>query len=271
MKNKNIGSLTLVLGVIILCGLIFFFITQFSRERNNKGVDDFVQKNIEEINSLKQETENNNKLADSSWQDYINNELGISFQYPDSWGDVNLKYVDETMSLEEINGPKVFKGNGAYLTFTNNYAYILLASSDFSQFLVDSYNGGKNLSSGCLSMNSLNTNIDYYRSYCRDIIVANQKTYGYYQNWNAECSGDNLWYHVPLNLPQDKSDYSGLQINYFIDFPINETDFSDPCGRTPENIKANLEAVSKRENLNDEMVRSLADYDKFLTSFKFLE
>ncbi len=273
MQKNKINSLVVALGIILTLSLAFFFIIQISQERDRKSMQEVAQKNITEINRLKQEVEQNNEYVDPTWQKYTNNELGISFQYPTSWGDVKLQYVDETMSSKEINGPIVRKGKGVYVSFIEKSTYILLASSDFNQFLIDSYNGGKDLSLGCASTGEVyeNTGEGYDRSYCKDIVVAGQKTYGYYKHHNMECSGDNLWYHLPVNLPQGTPNYTGLQVNYSINFPIDETDFSDPCGRTPENIKANLEAINKRENLNDKILQTLTEYDKFLASFQFLE
>ncbi len=272
-QKKSFSSLGIALVTLLVVGLFVFLAVKILEIKEQKESVDLNAKNITEINRLKQEIKKNNDQLDPAWRDYTNNELGISFQYPQSWGDVKLKYVDEKMSLEEINGPKVFKGKGVYVSFIKNSAYILLTSSNFSQFLIDSYNGDKDLSLGCASNGEVyeNTGEGYDRNYCQNIVIAGQKTYGYYQHHNMECSGDYLWYHLPLNVLKSTSGYNGLQINYSIDFPISETDFSDPCGRTPENIKANLEAINKRENLSDKILQSLTEYDKFLASLKLVE
>jgi len=203
--------------------------------------------------------------VETTWQTYTNAELGIAFDYPDSWGDLTLQYVDETMTLEEINGSEVFSGEGIWMKFSDHYSVnMLLASDNFSQFMVNSYNGDQDLNQGCFNLEDNN------QQYCSEINLANQDTYGYYQYSNYECSAPQIKYLVPLNISNELSDYAGLQIQMFIrEFPI-DTDENGPCGFPEENIQENLEAIYTRENLEDNFLQGLEDFDRFLESLEFI-
>ncbi|PWB38472.1 MAG: hypothetical protein C3F02_03910 [Parcubacteria group bacterium] len=220
---------------------------------------------------LKKEILSSIKFTDNTadWQSYENKDLGLAFKYPNTWGAPKLSYVDSSMTDKQINGPAVFSGKGAWIDFSSASVRILLASADFEQFLIDSYNGGQDLSRGCSLLKA-----DYEadkKKYCAPLKVAGQSTYGYFENINMECSGDSLLYSVPLNIPRSNV-YWGLKIYFGMDgFPIATNDQSDVCGRPQSNIDANLQAYFTRINLDDKGRQNLEIMDQFLASFKFTD
>lgn len=206
----------------------------------------------------------NEEVLGTDLMKFDSEELGLYFEYPESWGSLSVRYVDDTMALEEAS-PLVDSGKGVHIRFSDRNVNILLASDDFSQFLMEPYNGDENLAEGCS-----NLKYDSDKKYCETLVIAEQDTYGYFRRFNYECSGDDVRYSTFLNLPTNN--YTGLKIDMFIgelQLPIDETEErEDICGRNKDNIEANLQAIYTRDGLNDDLAKKLQDFDIFLDSFK---
>jgi hypothetical protein len=267
--------LTIIITALLIGGATYFWQQQVNTKLINDKTNQLQQQSQDQVKILQEKISDLEKAAvlaenedTNHWQTYTNEDLNISFDYPKTWGGVKIKYVDETMSLEEAS-PLVYSGQGAYLTFDVGGPNLLFASENFDQFLMNPYKGDADLAKGC---NILNDRYYYNKDYCRKIKVAGQDTVEDFYNLNMECSGEYIVHEVLLNIKTvDK--YTGLKIYTGTpDLPIDETEErKDICGRNADNIEANLQAIYSRENLNEDIKQSLEDFDRFLSSFKFLD
>ena len=112
----------------------------------------------------------NASVSTAGWKTYTNAELGISFKYPNDWGEVVVVKIDQTHDVN-INRAEVESGQAAEISFSHADGVtkglsLLYSSHDFKQFLGDNYTGGKDLSKECKNAKTING-----ESYCDNIVV----------------------------------------------------------------------------------------------------
>jgi len=109
--NKILYTRLLISGIIVLIGVGAVWGEEIVAYLQ---LDDNVVES-QPISQMKEIPEqpllNENNIDISDWKTYRNEELGIEFKYPDEWGNVIIKFMDES---------KYVKGKQYILKFTND-------------------------------------------------------------------------------------------------------------------------------------------------------
>mgnify|MGYP001190356583 CR=1 FL=1 len=114
INQKGFGAIEVLLLLILLVLLTF---TGWYVWNHNKSGDD--TKNT----SAKSTATNNNSDTDSSTRLYSNNDIGLKFRYPKTWGEANTGPSPESHHL--------LKGSEYEITFSNNeYIQVGVSSED---------------------------------------------------------------------------------------------------------------------------------------------
>lgn len=119
MKNMNTKGFTLVevLLIVLIISVLGF-----------AGYYAYTQNNVDQDSSTttSQETNDSEEEEDSDQSTYESSATGLTFNYPDEWGDVTEENLATTCEADGVVGEK-YK-----YTFSQKEAYIMLPSQDFS-------------------------------------------------------------------------------------------------------------------------------------------
>lgn len=202
-----------------------------------------------------------NPTAD--WKTYTNDELGIQFKYPPSWGVVSIKKIDSTMNVNQT-GALVESGKAVQINFADNSGrwmsgvWMQASSSDFKQFMSPSYNGGEDLTRGCSDPGVIGAN-----SFCTLRTIAGMSTIDSFTFESPECSPHYIR-EVRLNLT--RSDYTGLRIasNYSSKVDCVSSDAINNQTKLTE-----LTNYLDRSSMDATRLQRLVDFDTLLSTFTF--
>ncbi|MDD5039881.1 MAG: hypothetical protein PHY34_01900 [Patescibacteria group bacterium] len=201
----------------------------------------------------------NSSVDTSDWQTYTNEELGISFEYPTTWGRVQEEEIDNTEKEDDV-----YAGKAVSISFQNSHSgYVLLASSGFRNFITDHYNGGYDLQKQCSSPGQI-TN----QTYCTLATVAGQKTLDRIYFDAYECS-PHFVREVWLNL--NHQTYKGIRISIAL-----WTDGDWDCTSDDQELwdritDTELRKVIDRNGITDEEKNLLEGMDRLISTFSISE
>jgi len=150
MKNK---TLLITIVLIILIGSLAYLTL------NNKII----------VNSV-----NSSNLEDTNSKKYNNSELGISFNYPKSFG------LPRELELTNNTDQSVYSGRGIEISFNNNpEAFnVILASLDFEKFKTRTYRTVKDKDDFCPIFNEFNIEKS---NYCHILEVDGRESFAEYR------------------------------------------------------------------------------------------
>ncbi|MFA6272767.1 MAG: hypothetical protein WC693_06820 [Patescibacteria group bacterium] len=260
MKNqKIILTVAIILIVLVIGGVSWYFISE----------DDNSDTNLSTLTNVNSVINTNVVVgATDDWFTYSNEDLGIRFEYPKTFGDVTETVYDYTQDTNQTN----FTGKAIVLSVPfsekstiyseNSTIYIEGVTSDFNQMYIEGYKGNADLTSVCD-----NPSVIKNESYCINKYVANQNTYDRIYFQAPECS-PHFVREVKLN--SNNSVYPGIRI-----YQSFWTDGKWDCGSSAEEFAIVTDSELKRlideKQQTDEEKQKMEDFDNLLQSFRFTE
>lgn len=200
------------------------------------------------------------------YKEYLNQQLGITFKYPESLGEVNEEIIaqDSGEESEEESTAKVL-----HITFLGNPdIWLTAATADYESEDVIVYNGAEeNLASKCDEPLAVSET-----GYCDLIGVLGVQTVEMVHTVSDENGLVNTVKTVPINLAN--SEYAGLTVNVGLGLPpVPSRSLFAPS--TDENNVGALEqffrGLIKKEGLSLVVQENLKDFTTILTSLQVLE
>lgn len=266
MRNQKGGVPAILIVVIVLIviavgGVSWFIVSQDSNEITNTEVTNKNTNSVVNVNT----SANTNRLVDETkgWLTYINEDLGIKLQYPET-GSVGVFEYDNTQNTNQTGDyPSIGRAVSINVAFSeDSNIYIIGSSSDFQQMYKESYNGGSDLSAECNS-----PGIRLNDTYCENKMIAGQNTYDVLYYWGPECSPS---FVREVKLNSSNEDYPGIRISqsYSTD---GEWDCASPQNEFNAVTNSELKRLIEKEQLTDIEEQKLKDFDKILNSFQFTE
>ena len=201
----------------------------------------------------------------SDWKTYSSKELGLSFKYPESWGELKSEVIDYTTK----SGP--FSGKLVYINFQNPSTKVRVfidgLSKDYKTYMdVDSYTGGQNNLDSPEIFNQQKGDIYFTKK----MTVANQKTtIKTSLVYIPEASGVLIKSSTKIN---GKNEYTGINIAVIYS---NFNKILDQYYDAVENKGLESAAIKILTGLKDgtsqdkEMENLYKDYQTFLSTIKF--
>ena len=279
VNKKQVSLILIILFIILLVVLGCFFIIKDKKfiEKNQKMTTSIDVSNKSELNLSEKDntffsTEMKSLIIDSEnyknnevWESYNHDILGISFEYPRSWGKPFTEPVDGLTDLKEIFDKYAEKSNcyesSIKIGFTDSDVAINLLNenstslNDFDIYLSRPGNL-KNINNIC-DLDSISSGVIVLEKVCQNGVFS---VYG-------KKNANNMYY----NLDYFSRDYSLVQLqNGFYDkaLIINGTAWlSNAYGTSTQDLNFdNFLGAIKVEK--DEYVKKLSIFSKFVNSIK---
>lgn len=239
-----------VVFLAVAVGLVvyFYFPTKTDAPVVNNTTNTAVNTNVA--------TNTNSTIDTSDWLTYENEELGISFDYPVEWGEVQTQEIDNREKDKEA-----FSGQGFNISFSNYPSgSILFASADYKNFVTFHYNGNSDLSQECKTPGAIQDH-----SYCINKLVANQNTFDRIFFDAYECSPHferEAWLNVNQNV------YKGIRMSTEISTEGKWDCASNDQAEWDRVTDSELNRLIDRENLTMKEKNLLEAMDGFINSIK---
>lgn len=198
----------------------------------------------------------------ASWKTYSSTELGLSFKYPESWGNVKTFLSDRTSGAQDMFGGKSF-----VVSFDNGGASVSGFTSDYKNYLSisgDSYTGSKASLDDPESAISSPKDWNNGPNFVKKVTVADQKTtYKTMMQYAPEASGISVLSRTYLN---GKTNYKGIAIERSYKTIYDRLgNYYSPTG---DNNALEEKAATELQGLfdkNSSDATALANYNEYIT------
>ncbi|MBI3956496.1 MAG: hypothetical protein HY340_00710 [Candidatus Kerfeldbacteria bacterium] len=209
----------------------------------------------------------------AGWETYTNEKLGLSFRYPPSWGTPKAVEDDATSNPSDYNKGKTLTISFGPFPSVPVQAGIIAASDGAQRFKQSLYDGGDDLTRGCLNPGIATTKFEDWYTICRTNTIAGQATYELFSNDGDECS---FWNTHSVRLNLTGGDYSGISIAQSFDseqlcIPKQGMTEAEMTVFNRNTAKKELENLYQRNGLERAELTALEDFTGFLSSFTFTE
>lgn len=235
--------------------------TETSTQTLREDVNSEVASLKSRLQMLTQELEKQ-KEEDNGLMQYVNEDLGIAFDYPKELGEVQLD------STEQVVDPEIPAEQLMMVTFSNNPdVWLLLTSAGYDDQAGIAYLGGEpNLPSLC--SNPLDVTIE---GYCDFVSVATQDTVEVVSILGEE-ENKNVMMRAYVNLPE-ASVYSGATIALGLGTPpMTGRNLFAPSESSDDEASMidYLRNIIKEENLSLITKQNIEAYNAIRDSFKLV-
>lgn len=206
------------------------------------------------------------KKTEVVYNEYLNQQLGITFKYPESLGEVNEEIITQDKDEESDEGSPA---KALHITFLGNPdIWLTAATADYAGEDVIVYNGAEeNLASRCDEPLAVTD-----QGYCDLIGVLGVQTVEIVHAISDDTGLVNTVKTVPINLSD--SEYSGLTVNVGFGLPPVPSRNLFAPSTEEDSVGALVEffrGLVKKEGLSLVVQENLKDFTTILTSLQILE
>ena len=216
----------------------------------------YSSKNVTVVNTNR--NGNSDAIDTSGWKTYRDEELGIEFEYPSTWGNIEKGYYEAPKSSNQYAGDPA--GKKLSIGFTNNhFTQVYAASSDYHPTFKYPITVNKN----CYPSEAVLTNDN--SSICRTIKFAGMETSEFITSEAYECSFQNL---REVNHPLQNKTYQivGVIQRYNSQQScVSEDEEKNPAVRASE-----LKNLFEESDLTIETTEGIQGFHRIIDTFKLL-
>lgn len=275
-KGLNIKKFLVIVVIIVIVGFVAasaLQTRQYGQESRDAAtgikeeVAGEVSKLREKLQFLADELEKQKeKKAEVVYNEYLNQQLGITFKYPESLGEVNEEIItqDADEDSDEESSEKVL-----HITFLGNPdIWLTAATSGYESEEAVIYNGSEeNLAAKCYEPLAVTE-----QGYCDLLGILSMQTVEIVHPISDDTGLINTVKTIPINLSD--SEYAGLTVNVGFGLPpipsrnlFAPSDEEDSLGALEEFFRS----LVKKEGLSLVVQENLKDFTTILTSLQILE
>lgn len=198
----------------------------------------------------------------TGWKTYKNEDVGIEFKYPETFGDIEVSYTDNTKyPYSTTSGKNINISFRTKEQYRNGFFYFNFSS-----------NANENISSSCIEPLVYSEKGEV----CKVIEVAGQKAvWRYFFSEGEECSS---FFGGQISFKnKNASNYKQLYFGFILEDAAVKVNKLYDCSDEKSLSKVYAEAViqskniMERKNLSEKDMKGLSIIDGILSSFKFIE
>lgn len=204
----------------------------------------------------------NNNTVSEKLMAYTNDDLGFSFGYLRSYGELKEEYLSSKKA-----GFEFLVGKGLQISFENNFSILGLfaASRHYKDYAFEQYRGPDDQDIFCPYFNLYDAE---KMSLCLPLNLAGQETF---QRYLAEVKEGSVFVRREVYLDLNKSSYAGLMI--YQGYPELESNLKpyiinndlDEFSKQAEMI---LERLQNKDNLSPETLQKISEFEAVLNTVK---